>query len=264
MRRLFRLIRWFIYGQLSFIGFKRIGNIFRGIPQYFGDLREYKKNYRGNLSAQPCLTDWYEQSGKTRGEYFWQDLYVARKIFEMSPERHVDVGSRVDGFVAHVASYREIEVLDIRYNTSNIPGVIFRVVDLMDAGTIESDYCDSISCLHALEHFGLGRYGDNVNVNGWRLGIQNLARMLRPDGVLYLAVPSGQPHVYFNAHRVFSPWEIKNEAEACSLELLEFAICDVTHGIEKQSKLLESLDNVETMPYTLCIYTFRATRSEHI
>ena len=24
-------------------------------------------------------------------------------------------------------------------------------------------YCDSLSCLHALEHFGLGRYGDAVD-----------------------------------------------------------------------------------------------------
>lgn len=258
MKNLFRFIHWFIYGQLSFIGFKRIGNIFKGIPKYIRDLRKFNKNYHGNLSAQPCLTDWYEESGNSRGEYFWQDLYVAQKIYESSPEKHVDVGSRIDGFVAHVASYRQIEVLDIRENTSKIPGVIFRVADLMDSSTLETNYSDSLSCLHALEHLGLGRYGDRVNVDGWRLGLQNLARMLKTGGILYLSVPSGKPHVYFNAHRVFSPMQIKKEAEESSLELLDFAVCDTKYGFEKQSNLFESMDKVENMPYRLCIYTFKA------
>ena len=35
-------------------------------------------------------------------------------IYNSKPKRHIDVGSRVDGFVAHVASFREIEVFDVR------------------------------------------------------------------------------------------------------------------------------------------------------
>ena len=62
----------------------------------------------------PCLTDFYSQSGVARGHYFHQDLYIAQKIFRKAPAKHVDVGSRIDGFVAHVASFRELEVLDLR------------------------------------------------------------------------------------------------------------------------------------------------------
>src|ERR1700693_1018569 len=58
----------------------------------------------------PCLTDFYNQSGVASGHYFHQDLYIAQKIFRKAPAKHVDVGSRVDGFVAHVASFRELEV----------------------------------------------------------------------------------------------------------------------------------------------------------
>jgi hypothetical protein len=56
----------------------------------------------------PCLHDWYEEGGTTRSEYFWQDLLVARMVFETKPEKHVNIDSRVDGFVAQVASFREI------------------------------------------------------------------------------------------------------------------------------------------------------------
>ena len=48
------------------------------------------------------------------GEVFFNgEYFVAKFINESNPTRHVDIGSRVDGFVAHVASFREIEVDDI-------------------------------------------------------------------------------------------------------------------------------------------------------
>ena len=34
----------------------------------------------------------------------------AQKIFKACPEKHIDIGSRIDGFVAHVATYRKIAV----------------------------------------------------------------------------------------------------------------------------------------------------------
>jgi hypothetical protein len=39
---------------------------------------------------------------------------------------------------------------------------------------------DSISCLHALEHFGLGRYGDRLDPNGHETGFLKLLDMLKP------------------------------------------------------------------------------------
>jgi len=64
--------------------------------------------------------------------------------------------------------------------------------------------CDSLSCLHALEHFGLGRYGDPLDYEGHLRGLENLYRILRPGGKLYLSVPIGPQRIEFNAHRVFS------------------------------------------------------------
>ena len=64
----------------------------------------------------PCLTDRFEESGAARGHYFHQDLLVAQRIFDSAPARHVDMGSRIDGFVAHVASFREPEQRDLREN----------------------------------------------------------------------------------------------------------------------------------------------------
>jgi SAM-dependent methyltransferase len=154
--------------------------------------------------AYPCLTDRSEAGGVADGHYFHQDLYVAQLIFRNRPERHVDVGSRVDGFVAHVAAFRPIEVFDIRDVRTSASNIIFRRHDLMNHRA-DLDACtDSLSCLHTLEHFGLGRYGDPVDYYGYKKGWENLYRMLKPGGKFYFSVPIGPQRIEFDAHRVFS------------------------------------------------------------
>ncbi len=175
--------------------------------------------------SMPCLGDRYESSGSTRGHYFYQDLLVARRVFERRPERHVDVGSRVDGFVAHVAAFREIEVFDIRPLTLAIPSIVFRQMDLMNAPEQFKACCDSLSCLHAIEHFGLGRYGDPVDLNGHVKGFMSLASILKPGGLLYFSVPIGPERIDFNANRVFSIQTVLNLAKDC-FDLEAFSYVD--------------------------------------
>lgn len=181
-----------------------------GIPGFFASFREYRKLTEPTdsfpcTSIFPIFGEGRDAAGRGRGHYFHQDLLVAQWIHERNPTRHVDVGSRIDGFVAHVASFRQIEALDIRPLTESIPNVLFRQCDAMQplpASWLRST--DSLSCLHALEHFGLGRYGDPLDPLGWRKGYDNLASMVAPGGWFYLSVPIGPQRTEFNAHRVFS------------------------------------------------------------
>ena len=156
----------------------------------------------------PILTDFKDSAGNASGHYFHQDLLVAQMIYKSNPLKHLDIGSRIDGFVAHVASFREIEILDIRpLWDSTHPSIKYKTLDIMSE--VEENLSDSISCLHSIEHFGLGRYGDPIEPNGHRIGFTNLVKMLKPGGTLYISFPIGLSNeVYFNAHRVFHPLEI--------------------------------------------------------
>ncbi|RLD66242.1 MAG: hypothetical protein DRI95_07075 [Bacteroidetes bacterium] len=142
------------------------------------------------------------RAGISKGQYFNQDLLVAQKIFQNNPLKHVDIGSRIDGFVAHVASFREIEIFDIRNIENEVENIKFVQADMTSPNLI--DYCDSVSSLHAIEHFGLGRYGDTLDVNGHLKGIENITAMLKNGGKFHFSVPIGEPCVEFNVHRIFS------------------------------------------------------------
>lgn len=153
----------------------------------------------------PILTEKEEASGGF-GAYLLQDLTVSRWILQADPLRHVDVGSRIDGFVAHLAVFREVEVIDIRSAPGAIPGVLFHQLDLMSDLPVEwRETCESLSCLHTIEHFGLGRYGDPVDPKGYLKGLERLKAMVKPGGLLYLSTPIGPQRIEFNAHRIFSP-----------------------------------------------------------
>ena len=212
MKRLGVRCHWFLTSQLG-LDPLRLGWALLAMPRFLADWLRFRRGYRGPLQLMPCLHDRDEPGGSAEGEYFWQDLLVARAVHAASPRRHIDVGSRVDGFVAHVASFRSIEVFDVRPMAIDVPGVIFRQADLMQPCPADQPdpwqgCCDSLSCLHALEHFGLGRYGDPIDPQGYRRGFARLAALLEPGGVFYLSVPLGQARVAFNANWIFAPEQI--------------------------------------------------------
>lgn len=186
----------------------RIGRSIFGFPKYVIDLIKTLSNRKstqfGALYLFPITADSTEPSGSMSGHYFHQDLYVAQQIFKQKPNKHVDIGSRIDGFVAHVASFRPIEVLDIRANESHQKNIVFRQADLMEQKADLNEYADSVSCLHTIEHFGLGRYGDPIDIDGHLKGLSNIMSMVKKDGVFYFSTPIGPQRIEFNAHRVFS------------------------------------------------------------
>lgn len=235
----------------------------RFFPIYMSHIFYFWRLSRSESSAEPfsfrvlpTLSDKYMESGTARGHYFHQDLWVARKIFQTRPTEHIDIGSRVDGFVAHLLTFMPVTVVDIRELDSAVPGLRFWSADLM-ANDTDLPGSHSVSCLHALEHFGLGRYGDRLDVDGWVLGLKNLAAMVLPGGKLYLSVPVGTvQRIEFNAQRVFEPKTIPNYARELGLVLEECAF------VNDEGAFLESiaLDEIQC-DFGLCCYVFNKATS---
>jgi hypothetical protein len=194
------------------------------IIKYFRDYSKFSKLTKIN-QIFPILGEHREKSSAVIKHYFNQDLLVATYIYKNNPKKHVDVGSRIDGFVAHVATFRKIEVFDIRDNNFQFKNIRFKRKDIskIDKGLI--NYCDSLSCLHTLEHFGLGRYGDQLDPNGHIKGFKNLVKILKTGGTLYISFPISDKNVtYFNSERSFNPKEILKWSN--ELRLVKFDFID--------------------------------------
>ena len=245
----------FLSAQLG-LDFLRFLRAFLALPNYFLDLWRFQRGNIQKIVLRPCLHDRGEEAGTTRGEYFWQDLYIARKIYREQPIRHVDVGSRFDGFVAHVASYRELEVIDIRPIQAVVPGVQFRQMDMMSDKLSMESYCDSLSCLHSLEHFGLGRYGDTLDQDGHIKGLRNLVKLLQPMGRFYLSVPVGIERIEFNANRVFCPEKMLALAEKMGLFLEGLGWIAGDNPVIESRDPLADIQHLKKMQYALGIFVF--------
>lgn len=261
-------LHWFLSSQLG-IDLQKLVRSLRGLNAFAKDRRRFKSDYHGEMTVMPCLHDRYDESGIAKGEYFWQDLSVAQWVASSRPAKHVDVGSRIDGFVAHVASFREIEVFDVRPISNHIPGVIFKQADFMQSSVaddlgVSDGYCDSLSCLHALEHFGLGRYGDPIDVNGYEKGIANLAKLLKPKGRLYLSTPIGRQRVEFNANWVFNPQTIIQTAQVNGLRLLELHTLNINGtGLLQVELAGANVDTLAEQHYNLGIFIFMKSAEEN-
>jgi len=208
----------------------------------------------------PVLSEYDAAAGHASGHYFHQDLWAARRIraalgsaearptggagpdsAELGsvearpaggagangaarPAPHVDVGSRVDGFVAHLLVFTEVTVVDVRPLESNVRGLRYVADDGRYLRSFADGSVTSLSSLHAIEHMGLGRYGDPVDPDGWRSALRSFSRVLAEGGRLYLSAPIGRERVQFNAHRVFHPERLPGELP--DLRLTAFAAVD--------------------------------------
>jgi SAM-dependent methyltransferase len=172
----------------------------------------------------PILTDRESSAGTVKGHYFHQDIWAAKKIYDAKPVEHIDIGSRVDGFIAHLLVFRTVKVVDIRNLPDTIPGLTFIQADATNLDSFADNSVESISSLHAIEHFGLGRYGDPIDPAACSKAMRALARVLSPGGKLYFSVPIGKERLEFNAHRVFSTHTVLNAFT--DLNLVSFAAVD--------------------------------------
>ncbi len=230
---------------LSMMGFDlpRFGRSLWGLPKFARDLRAYRQAGVG-LPFQwsemiPVLTDYRGQAGSAGGHYWFQDIWAARKIHRQGVRHHVDIASRLDGFVSHLLAMDiAVSVVDILPLSSTTPGLTFIQEDATFLGHFGSDSISSLSSLNAGEHFGLGRYSDRVDPLAHLTFMSSLARVLAPGGQLYFAVPIGRERVRFNAHRVLSTATVLNGFQG--LSLVSFSYVDDNGQMHEEVALSEA------------------------
>jgi SAM-dependent methyltransferase len=201
----------------------------QALPYFARNLIDYRRknthaNFRVRLAdLYYCTNDRFDSAGVCRGHYFHQDIWAAQAVKRFGAETHVDVASRIDGFVAHLLVFCRVIYVDLRPLTSRIENLEFRQGSLAEL-PFETDSVRSLSCLHVIEHIGLGRYGDPIDPDGYLTAARELVRVLEPGGMLLIGTPVGRERLCYDAHRVFDPQTIVDAF--AGLDLVEFALID--------------------------------------
>ncbi|MDT8447093.1 MAG: DUF268 domain-containing protein [bacterium] len=167
----------------------------------------------------PILGEKTAQTGFDR-HYVFHPAWAARAVREIAPKRHVDVGSKVD-FSALLSAFIPVSFYDYRPAPMGLDNLECNAADL-NALPFEDNSLESLSCMHVVEHVGLGRYGDAIDPMGDLKAIEQLKRVVAPGGSLLFVVPIGKPQVQYNAHRIYGYQQILGYFEG--FELRQFAL----------------------------------------
>ena len=152
-------------------------------------------------NRKPCLDD---STGTTVFDrhYIYHTAWAARVLAETRPVCHVDVASTLY-FCGIVSAFIPVRFYDYRPADLRLTHLTSESADLL-ALPFGDDSIASLSCMHVVEHVGLGRYGDPLNAEGDVRAMNELRRVLAPGGNLLFVVPVGRPQIQFNAHRIYS------------------------------------------------------------
>ncbi|MDA8381588.1 MAG: DUF268 domain-containing protein [Betaproteobacteria bacterium] len=187
--------------------------------------------------------------------YLYHVAWAIRKVAEAVTaghcREHVDVSSSLH-FCTATAGFVPTRFIDLRPANIHLDNLVCSQGNLTNDAEWHGQYA-SLSCMHVVEHIGLGRYGDQLAVNGDIHAMGNLKRAVNPGGRLLFVVPCGKPEIHFNAHRIYSAaWVHRFFADEFELKEFYFIFNDVLRAPLKNVDLAAT----ENIPYGCGCFEF--------
>ena len=152
----------------------------------------------------------FDNTGTTvfDAHYIYHPAWAARIVKRIAPAVHVDISSTL-AFSSMLSAFIPVRYYDYRPANLTLSDLESGRADLTSLPFTDNSI-ESLSCMHTIEHIGLGRYGDPLDPSGDLKAIAELQRVLAKGGNLLFVVPIGKPRINFNAHRVYAYEEIVN------------------------------------------------------
>lgn len=157
------------------------------------------------------------------------DILASDPNFREGRRKLLDVGSNFST-VSFLSVYFDVAYLECRNDLPpdsywKLPGIPLTLLN-GEAQNIPTDdgSVDMITCLHALEHFGLGRYGDTIDYYGDQKALNEYERIMSDDGYLLLSVPfspNDSPRIQFHDQRIYHYSTIDQMLDAAGFEVKE-------------------------------------------
>lgn len=169
--------------------------------------RRYSDEGDARLFVWPCEGDDAPLASVGDRHYEYAYVIAALRRYGLTDKDILDVGSAGSYLPAMIAALgNRVTCVDLRQWPMQWPGLRLVRGDLLTPGDDEllpHARFDAITCISAIEHFGLGRYGDIEDVDGDIKGLAKLRYYLKPGGLLVLTAPFGRGAIAFPAHRIY-------------------------------------------------------------
>ena len=222
--------------------------MFKFIPEFLEFSKQNQKNNRFPVKFSDCYPIFHESTASTGFDrhYVYHTSWAVRKLKEINPEKHIDISSSLF-FVGSASAFFNIEFYDYRPADLILSNLHTGAADLTNLHFADNSI-KSLSCMHVIEHIGLGRYGDELDSDGDLKAINELKRVVAIGGVLLFVVPVGKPRVHFNAHRIYSYEQIKSYFSGFRIE--EFTL--ISDNPEDGGLIINPNDEILSRQYYGC------------
>ncbi|MGQ9695862.1 MAG: class I SAM-dependent methyltransferase [Thermodesulfobacteriota bacterium] len=146
----------------------------------------------------------FEEGAHPENFIDYECAFAAQHIKEAQPKSILDIGS-YRHFILGLLAHFSVTTLDVRRRHCSLNSEIILIGDAQMIPLPPNSF-DVVLSLCALEHFGLGRYGDNMDWQGDQKAFAEMRRVLKPKGRLIFSttIHQAEPAIAFNAHRIYT------------------------------------------------------------
>lgn len=194
-------------------------------PKFISDFyrfRSLQKDSSKQIKWDDILPVLNESTSSTGFDthYIYHPAWAARIVKKINPDVHIDISSTLH-FSTQLSAFIPTQFYDYRPAKLNLSQLSSGKTDLCNMH-FESNSIQSLSCMHTIEHIGLGRYGDPLDPDGDKKAANELRRVVAHGGHLLLVTPVGRERIMFNGHRIYSFETILSLFP--EFELMEFSL----------------------------------------
>lgn len=193
------------------------------LDEFRGDESNKGKRFElNNEDFLKCFGDNTPTTGFDR-HYIYHTAWAVRYLIDNKIDEHTDISSTLY-FSATASAFTKINFFDYRPAELELTNLSTQAGDLCDL-KFEDDSIKSLSCMHTIEHVGLGRYGDPIDYDGDLKASKELSRVLAKGGNLLIVLPVGSKSlIQYNAHRIYTKNQVIEMFEGEGLKIKEFTL----------------------------------------
>jgi len=116
----------------------------------------------------------------------------------------------------------------------------------------ESNFFDVVTAVSTIEHVGLGRYGDQKDNDGDKESVQEIRRILKPNGTLFLTVPFGKRCIT-SSYRVYDKEGLETLLSGFKIIKADFFLANDKTWIKATEDQVTNKDCTAKEKATACI-----------